>query len=460
MRFIQAVSPLSTKLLSLLAVLLAMQATSEARVVSRQTAQAAGLTRAWFTQARIDPSTQRIVGAVFDRGVVYTLSSTGSLQAFDGDTGTTLWTTRLGSPSLPAFGPSIRHTTSVDGAGNETTMTRCAIMIGSTLFVIDGSNGAEVFSRRAGGTPATAPVLGDDHVYVSMLSGRLIGYPLDQLKRVPFTVASPGQLDTQPLLAEGQIIWTTRRGQVYGASATTGRPSYRFDATARISGRPSVVEDRVYFANERGTVYAMEAEKARHVWRASVGREVSKPVLAVGDEVYVQAEGPALYALDRASGKSLWSVEGVADFAAASPERIYAVAPGGALAVLDRKTGRPVGSWPAGGKLSPIANTEDDRLFFVSESGLLQSFHEPGRAEAKADEPPAEEKPEAEQPPLDEFEQPAEEPAEADPFAPADEPEEPAADDPFAPAEGAETDDPFAPADDAEVEEDDPFAGF
>lgn len=438
---------------------------ADARVVSRQAAQSAGLTRAWFTQATLDPRTQQIVGAVLDHGGVYVLSSSGSLQAIDAATGTTRWTTRLGAPSLPAYGPAVHQSVSIDAEGNEITTTRCAVIIGSTLFVIDGSNGAEVFSRSTASSPATAPVLGDKHAYVAMLSGRLVGYPFDQVKGVPFVVASPGQLAVQPLFAQGQIIWSTRRGEVYGADAETGRPSYRFDAAAPIAGTPSAIESRMYFANQQGVVYAMEAEKARPIWRTSVGNRVTKPVVAVGETVYVQADGPSLYALDIASGKQLWNVEGVADFVSASAERVYAVAPGGALAVLDRATGRPVGSWPAAGSLTPLPNTEDDRLFFVSKSGLIQCFEEPGRNKPKDDVPaegeaePAEEA----QPPADEFDQPLEEPADEplDPFAPAEEAEG-QADDPFAPSDTPAADDPFAPqgGDGAAGESDDPFADF
>lgn len=440
-------------------------AAAEARLVGRQAAQEAGLTRAWFTQAALMTGVQRVAGAELQDGVLYVLSSAGTIQAFDAKTGENLWTNRLGDPSQPATGPAIRRTVKELAEGGTSVTTRCAIIVGTTIHVLDAVNGVEIESHEIHGSTDTAPVLGDDYVYVSALGGRLIGYPIAKPRSVNFRIASPGQLYATPLLASGQVIWTTAKGEVYGAAAETGRPAYRFNAAAPVVGTPASVEDSLYFANERGVIYAMDAERARPLWRTSVGSSVSRPVVGVADTVFVTADGPTLHAFGRESGDHTWIVDGPSEVVSVSPERVYAVTPQGALAVLDRKTGRPLASWPAGGELQPVTNTQTDRLYFVSESGLIQCFHEANLAEpvyhgaapaqaGAADAPAVEGQPAADEPAA-----PADEPVggfDDDPFTP----DGGASDDPFAPDDaGAAEDDPFAP-DGGAADEDDPFADF
>lgn len=425
-----------------------------ARVVSQQRAESAGLTRAWFTQAPLNRATQRVVGARLFHGRLYVLTSSGVLQALDAETGVERWTVRLGNGRLPAYGPTIRQTTKHDEEGNAIGLTKVGVITGSTIHVLQADTGAEIYTHKSGGAPATAPAITGTHAFVPVVGGRLIGQPLDQLKGLPIVVASPGTLIDEPVLSANRVIWSTARGHLYGADSRTGVPAYRFDATSRLSGPPSLSGDSMYFATTTGAVYGMSAEKARPLWKNSVGFSVEKSVVALGDSVYVTTNTPTLYAFDANDGAERWRVEGLGDFVSASQKHLYAVNADGALGVLDRASGEPIKSWPAAGGLTPVVNTENDRLYFVSETGLIQCLHEQGldqplshngtpgeeaadgpQAEAPAAEPADQPAPAVEAPAVDPFggfDGDAEEPAGDDPFAPGDDEEEAPADDPFA----------------------------
>ncbi|MEO0529495.1 MAG: PQQ-binding-like beta-propeller repeat protein [Planctomycetota bacterium] len=429
---------------------------AEARIVPRQTAQMAGLTRAWYTQAAIDTATQTVTGAVVQDGAVYVLSSAGTLQAFDAETGAVSWTARLGERFLPVYGPTVHRTTKVTDEATEVINTRCAITVGSALHVVDADSGALVFTQKLDGAPAAAPALGDKYAFVANVAGRLTAYPTDPDKGVSFSIASPGLLDGAPVLSDGRVIWRTARGEVYAASAETRGPSYRFDAAAPLTGAPVTESGQMYFATNQGVVQAMTAEKARSIWRTSVGGKIHDSVIIAAETVYVACDEPRLYALDAASGRERWRVEGLDEFVSASEDRVYAVAPSGALGVLERQTGRPLASWPSISGLTPVPNTQTDRLYFISAEGLLQCFHEEGRDkpyrhDGMVDEPetPAADTVAEEAPAVE-----AEEDA-VDPFAvdPVDEPaDEPVVDEGF---------DPFAPSGDTDdAADDDPFADF
>lgn len=442
-------------LLSAVAMLAVGVSAAEARVVPRQTAQMAGLTRAWYTQTALDSATQTVAGAVVQDGAVYILSSAGTLQAFDAETGAVRWTARLGDRQLPAYGPTVHRTEKMTEKMTEVVNTRCAVTVGSTLHIIDADTGAVIFSQELDGAPAAAPALGDKYAFVANVTGRLVGYPLDLDTGLTFKIASPGLLDGVPVLSEGRVIWRTARGEVYAASPETRGPSYRFDAAAPLTGAPIIKDGKMYLATTEGIVQAMTADKARSVWRTSVGGRIHDSVIVAAETVYVACDAPRLYALDVASGRERWRVEGLDDFVSASKDRVYAVSPSGALGVLDRETGRPLASWPSISGLAPVPNTQTDRLYFVAATGLLQCFHEEGR------EKPYRHDGTTAEPDLPAAEATAETaadaaPAEADPFAadPADEPsDEPAVDDGF---------DPFTESsDEPEASSDvDPFADF
>ncbi|TWT99910.1 Serine/threonine-protein kinase AfsK [Botrimarina colliarenosi] len=443
---------------ALLGALLASPA--ESRVVAKHTAEMAGLERAWFTQAALDPATQETVGAQLSGDSLYVLTSAGVLQAFDAETGATRWSTRLGSGgSTVVLGPTVSRVTVKDADGADTTLVRCAVTIGSTLHVLrEVERGVESeMAIEASGSPASAPVLGDDYVYVPAVSGRLLAYPLNQERGVPYIIASPGQLEASPVVGDGRVIWSTVRGEIYAAPVGKGGAIYRFEAGEPLAASPMLVDGMLYVAGVDGVIHALEADRGRPAWRATVGGSVHKPIVVAGGVAFIQTAAPAIWAYDAATGEHLWTVEGLSDFVSATDKRVYTVTPDGAVGVLDVATGRPVASWPAVGALTPIANTQNDRLYFVSAEGLIQCFHEAGLASPwrhdGAAEPNDEVPPAADEPvtttdePADFVEGPADEPAEE----PAD--AEPAGNpfDPFAPAGGG---------DDAPADTDDPFADF
>ncbi|CAN0345659.1 unnamed protein product, partial [Ectocarpus sp. 4 AP-2014] len=313
--------------------------------------------RAWFTQAPLNRATQRVVGARLFRDGLYILTSAGVLQALDAETGVERWSVRLGKGILPAYGPTVNQTTKQDQDGNVTELIKVGVVTGSTIHVLRADTGAEILTHQSGGAPATAPAITGTHAFVPVVSGRLVGQPIDQVKGLSIVVASPGALIEEPILSANRVIWSTARGHLYGADSKTGVPAYRFDATAPLSGPPSLSDESMYFATTTGSVYGMSAEKARPLWKNSVGVGVHKPVVALGDAVYVATDTPTLYAFDANDGAELWRVEGLGEVVSASEKHLYAVNPNGALGVLDRVSGKPLKSWPAAGGLTPVVNT-------------------------------------------------------------------------------------------------------
>ena len=76
-------------------------------LIDEARAQAQGLTRAWFAQAQLDRSMDKVESVTFDRraneknGILFLQTRLGTIQAFDSETGEVLWVNHVGSPDHP-----------------------------------------------------------------------------------------------------------------------------------------------------------------------------------------------------------------------------------------------------------------------------------------------------------------------------------------------------------------------
>ena len=73
-------------------------------LVANPTAARLGLQRAWFAQVRVDASVHKVVHWLLDKDQLFALTSAGVVQAFNAETGETLWTSELGVGHAPSAG--------------------------------------------------------------------------------------------------------------------------------------------------------------------------------------------------------------------------------------------------------------------------------------------------------------------------------------------------------------------
>lgn len=441
--------------LCFLSMAIAVEQTALAVLVPENTARQAGLTRAWYTQAQVDTSRHELTGAKLEGTTLFILTSAGQMQALDAETGKIKWSSRVGEPEQPSYGPAAH--------GNEV-----ALISGSTLFVLDATNGKEILSRRVDGAPGGGPELSDDFVYAPLATGQLQAYALDSKPNGKWQVSSAGNIFTEPVIVEDQIVWVTSKGYLYSAYASGKGINFRFDAADRLVAPVALHEKTILVASAGGNLYCLDSRSGRQRWRSSVGVGVLNPAVALNGVAYVGTEDMHLYAFDASNGTQKWIANGVDALVSASKDKIYGVGKNGNLAVLQAETGEILSFWPGPNHLTPVQNKITDRLYFVSSDGLIQCFHEIGAdkphyhgtppvdveaamADEKASEPVKDDAFESD------FANPqADEPAdEVDPFAGGLSDEEPE-------ASVEDEADPFGGdlGDDDLIDDDDPFADF
>lgn len=326
----------------------------------------AGLTRNWYTQVQMDASRQHVTGARLDGKTLFVLTSAGRVQAFDAESGKTLWTVRVGEPGQTSYGPAAHG-------------DKVAMVSGTMLYVLNSEDGKEIFHKRIEGAPGGSPALSDDFVFVPSVNGRMEAYPVGKKKNLfKWTFASTGNIFSDAIIAEDQVVWCTSTGYLYSAYATGKGVSYRFDSTGRLLAPATSHEDTIMVAGANGNVYAIDARRGKQRWRTSVGEGIGLPALAVAGTLYVGTEMNMLHALDAETGSEKWAAAGLDQVVSVSEKHVYAVNQRSDVAVIDSETGDIIGYWNGKERLIPVENQVSDRLYFVSHDGLVQCFHEIG----------------------------------------------------------------------------------
>lgn len=439
------ISPSALALLPFLALATTHVGAADSGLISNLEAQRDGLVRAWFSQTQLDPTRSTVEHAVVDQDRVIVLTTAGVLHAMDAETGATAWITRLGNPDYPNYGPAVsdRYVAAING---------------SRLYVLKRENGLEVMNISLGGGPGGGPALTDDFVYVPLFNGRLEAHPLHDERLNTWYYASTGQISQSATATTDSVVWPTDRGYMYVANPAANGIRYRFEASGLLNDDPVPYDGMLLFSSSQGYVYAIDEMNGQQRWRYSIGASVLRSPLAIDGIAYVASESPALHAIDIRSGNRKWIAPGVSQVVSVSESRVYGITPSGLLMILDKDTGIPLGRLKTSEATSAAVNRSTDRLYLVSEKGLVQCLHEFGADEPhlhapapEASDQPVEDRPAA----VDLPEQPAEEDQGDD---------APPVDNPFAaPRDGGNPfgGNPFGPIDeeDPEPADDNPF-GF
>jgi outer membrane protein assembly factor BamB len=346
-------------------------------LVSYDEAARMGLERSWFAQAPVDPGRSRISTWFHYFDAIYCVSDSGIITAFNSETGAQLWTRRIGSTGVAAFGPD----------ANEKYL---ALISGSTMYILDRASGRLQWSREVGGAPSTGPALSTEYAYVALATGRVEGYKLDDPKKQPWYYQSKGRTYLRPTTTGRVVSWPTSEGYLYVSRADDPGILFRLQTNDDIVTSPAEQDPYIYIASRDGYLYCMHELTGREHWRFATGYPVTSSPAIVGDHAYVASIEPTLHCVNSESGARLWSVSGASHFAAQGKERVYASDRYGNLIVLDSKTGSVLGELPTAEGMSTLVNDQTDRVYLVNDRGLVQCLHEIGAVEPTLYRKPAE----------------------------------------------------------------------
>jgi outer membrane protein assembly factor BamB len=267
------------------------------------------------------------------------------------------------------------YPTSAVGANDD----YAAVVNGTTLYVFDRNTGQPAWERKVGGAPTAGPALSKDYVYVPMANGRVEGYKLAAYRDPVWAYKSHGQVFVQPTVTPLSITWPTSEGHLYISRANEPAVRFRLEMRDAIVAPPTYKAPIVFAASRSGYVYAMHELSGAIRWRFATGAPINERPVAIGDVLYVCPEHGGMYCLTLDIGKQLWWTPRATRFVAASENRVYALDESGSLLVLEGKTGAHLDRLPLPRTTLAVVNDQTDRIYLGSAAGLIQSFHEIGR---------------------------------------------------------------------------------
>lgn len=443
-------------------------------LISRDSAENHGLTRAWFMQTRLDPGRDRVEKVILAEksanhpDTLFVQTRRAGLHVIDAETGQTLWVKTVGRPNHPSLPLGV----------NEQMVS---VVNGKNLYILNRENGKILWSGEVSDVPTAGVIMCKRRVFIPTMNGRIIGYKLQKiadelplpkieqektgedktakvdkaeqsqesdsgslrLKQGPLpevACGSSGMLGAQPIIVRDDdlgtyLAWTTSKGmfvahidrqddfhfpllyELAGSNEIAAQPAYMPPK----NGNPDL-EGVIFVATMSGAIFAHSERQGTEIWRQAIGRPIVEAVVVIENRLYAVSALGGMYCLDAADGSVNWTAPNVMKFIAQSPTRIYAADKFDRLLVLDAETGNRIDTLPFSAADIMVGNARTDRIYLISKTGLVQCLHETEleqpfrhalREETKEPKP---EENKADKP-EEEKDQPKEEEDKEDPFA-------------------------------------------
>jgi len=386
-------------------------------IIPETTAARHGLTRPWFTQVQMDRGLGRVRYVVLHEGTLYVQTDRAMVHAIDAETGETYWARQVGRPDHPSLAP---------GASRDLL----AVINGSRLYVCNRFNGDLLYEVQVNGAPGAGPAVSEKRAYIPMVDGMVMAYrlepltdPMHELGKIkknlteqerlqleeerrenirirqeyipPMSCQSIGRAMVQPLVTrqnqgEEYCVWPTDRGylnigRIDRRSEDRLAIKWRLETNAGIAAQPTYLpgdpnkpgDSGIIFAASRdGFVHAIQENGGESLWRFSTGEPILQPAVVIGQRVYVATQPGGMYCIDAKTGRELWWAPRVRQFVAASKQRVYVTDRLGRILVLHAETGGRLDTIPAAGSNIKLINSDTDRIYLGTETGLIQCLHE------------------------------------------------------------------------------------
>lgn len=383
-------------------------------LIPETTAAQHGLARPWFAQVELDQARAGLRHVLLYEGVLYSQTKSGTVHAIDAETGKTLWSKQVGQPDNPTMPPDARG-------------DLLALINGSRLYVLNRFNGNLLLEKDTQDAPGSGPGLSSRRAYVPNVTGMLMAYRIDQTdaKKTGDKTLTPaaaaarteearrsdvrvnqkyaptlfcqsfGRALVQPLVTRDDpggeyVVWPTDRGYLnFGRIDRESENSfvlkYRLETGEAIVTRPAylppdpkVLGDAgvVFAASVDGFLYAIQEETGGTLWRFSTGEPIVESPAAIDGRVYITTQLGGMYCLDAKTGKNLWFAKDIERFIAVGKSRVYVIDAMSRLVALNAATGARLDAIPIDSATTVLSNSDTDRIYLVSEGGLIQCLRE------------------------------------------------------------------------------------
>lgn len=248
--------------------------------------------------------------------------------------------------------------------------------IGSSLYGLNRTTGAQKFKFALGGKSYCTPVLYGDTVLIGTEGKQLIAVKADTGQRLwsfPVTAAVRGE----PLIFEDVLYFGSDDGNVYALDLQTRQLRWYFPAGGKVRGGLAYYRENVYFATDRGYLIAVNAKDGRQIWNTSLGTEsiYSSPVIE--RRRILIAAGSDLIACDVDNGTIAWSFPTfglITGRPVVKDRMVFVGSHDGSLYCINGANGRGIWRYPREGTLEAVSSSptlQGDQVVFRSGRRLI-----------------------------------------------------------------------------------------
>ena len=395
-------------------------------IIPQAYANSQGLERQWIAKTDFNPYTraaEHLHGMIFDRDAVFTVTGDGTVQAFEAETGKTKWLayTKTKGRLVQGLAASRYY---------------IAFTAGSTLYVLNRENGRILLDASVPAIPTNDLALGEYRAYVPAINGLVYIYNLQPMEdpfkefgvsesiltererqsrhqefinslrlektfKEPESIRSIGALKVSPVTtrcSDGKefVVWPTGSKLITLSEvrlSDEGGVAERYNIPTMGESVCSVAYKAydptnpnntgiVFAGTLEGFVYALREASGKLLWRFPTGEIIKDPPVYVDNDLFVVTTLSGMYCLDAETGgdgksaDAKWFSPGVCKFIACSKQRVYALDQGHMMLILDRVSGQKISSFPMMDYKFICVNTQNDRIYFATETGVVQCLRE------------------------------------------------------------------------------------
>ena len=239
----------------------------------------------------------RLAGTCYENGRVFAVNGNALLRAFDGATGSVIWSVQLPGQFFNSSPPSVfQGVVYTSGSGS-----------GGTVYAVNAETGAVLWTSSVANGHNSSPAVTDEGVYVSYACPNVYKLnPATGAKIRHFAPGCSGGGGTTPVLYNGRLYVRDNSGTIHDSQ--TGTVIGTFTA----KNAPTFSGTRGFFLNGPnpfgtfGVLQARDVNTNSVLWNFAGDGSLQSAVLVVNDYVYVGSAQGKLYAVNAATGQQAW----------------------------------------------------------------------------------------------------------------------------------------------------------
>ena len=234
-------------------------------------------------------------GIAYDDGLVFNIDWSGTLTAYDAETGVLQWTQPLqltGQYSFSSAPTASGGVVYVGGAGG-----------GGTLYAVDETSGQILWTGTVMNGDDSSPAVSSNGVYVSYACEQAYDFsPTSGSLIWHHDTDCEGGGGETPVLYDGSLYVRDNFSMAPAVlSATSGAQTGNFTGTA-----PPAFDNSLEFTLDNGTLTATQLSTGTTLWTQQADGTLDSAPIVVGGEVYVGGSSGLVAAFDENTGEETW----------------------------------------------------------------------------------------------------------------------------------------------------------